>query len=581
MQMKKWHIKKSIIPLIYVLFFSCVIVTMVLEWEKKEHFEKNLCINEVCEKSFSYYKLTGANCGYIELYNPTEEILSLDDYYITNDKQNKETRAYLKGLSIAPKEYLLLTTTGMPYMEGERHIPILMEPGEETIYLLNGSGVVMDCVELPQLEDNISYFRKTDGSSYWNIGESTPGKSNENSFYQMSLKEPIFSLESGFYQDEKYLEISLDDYADENVLNLEEKARTDIKIIYTTDGSLPTADNGMEYTEPISLEKLSERNNLYANRTDTSVGYLEEAIEQADQIVPGYRIPEDTLDKAVVIRAAVVNRYSGSTSQIVTKSYFVDYQQKKSYDDLPVVSLVTAPENLFDYDTGIYTTGDFWERTGPNDQPWEFWYTNYNQTGPTWERPAQIEFFNEERELVWRQNLGIAIRGLSSRAYAQKGFRLHAREEMDGNKHITHAFFDEEDALETLQLTNGGNDTDTKIKDYLMSELIPDRAFSNPKMIPCAVFLNGEYWGMYYIAQNYDESYIHTYYGVDEDNVVIINGVVRYLTERECGRLMGLTDNEIFKIFESGVNKSKLYKLFGNSIVIPCLMGIFDAWFNN
>lgn len=182
MQMKKWHIKKSIIPLIYVLFFSCVIVTMVLEWEKKEHFEKNLCINEVCEKSFSYYKLTGANCGYIELYNPTEEILSLDDYYITNDKQNKETRAYLKGLSIEPKEYLLLTTTGMPYMEGERHIPILMEPGEETIYLLNGSGVVMDCVELPQLEDNISYFRKTDGSSYWNIGESTPGKSNENSF---------------------------------------------------------------------------------------------------------------------------------------------------------------------------------------------------------------------------------------------------------------------------------------------------------------------------------------------------------------------------------------------------------------
>jgi len=526
--MNKGYILKKIIPLIYVLFFSCVMVTLAIKWEKKEHFEKNLCINEVCEKSFSYYKLTGANCGYIELYNPTEEILSLEDYYITNDKQNKDTRAYLKGLSIAPKGYLLLTTTGMPYKEGGIHIPVLMEDGEETIYLLNTSGVVIDSVKLPQLEDNISYFRKADGSSYWDMGESTPGIDNKNSYYQASLKEPIFSLESGFYQDEKYLELSFADCEDEKLPDLEGKIGADVKIVYTTDGSLPTSDNGMEYTEPISLQKLSERKNIYANRTDTSVGYLEEVIKQAEQIVPGYTIPEDTLDKAVVIRAAVINRHSGSASKVVTKSYFMDYQQKKGYDDLAVVSLVTAPENLFDHDTGIYITGDFWERTGPNDQPWEFWYTNYNQTGPTWERPAQIEFFDVERELVWRQSLGIAVRGLSSRAYAQKGFRLHAREEMDGNKYITHTFFDEEDALETLQLTNGGNDTDTKIKDYLMSELIPDRAFSNPKMIPCAVFLNGEYWGMYYIAQNYDESYIHTYYGVDEDNVIIIkNGDVK------------------------------------------------------
>lgn len=102
------------------------------------------------------------------------------------------------------------------------------------------------------------------------------------------------------------------------------------------------------------------------------------------------------------------------------------------------------------------------------------------------------------------------------------------------------------------------------------------------------VFSNGAYRGRYNengkIFQNLElrnDGVSNTITSVPKDNVVVINGVVRYLTERECGRLMGLTDNEIFKIFDSGISKSKLYKLFGNSIVIPCLMGIFDAWFNN
>ena len=100
------------------------------------------------------------------------------------------------------------------------------------------------------------------------------------------------------------------------------------------------------------------------------------------------------------------------------------------------------------------------------------------------------------------------------------------------------------------------------------------------------VFSNGAYRGRYdengKIFQKLElrnDGVSNTITTVAKDNVVVINGVVRYLTERECGRLMGLTDNEIFKIFESGISKSKLYKLFGNSIVIPCLMGIFKAWF--
>ena len=89
------------------------------------------------------------------------------------------------------------------------------------------------------------------------------------------------------------------------------------------------------------------------------------------------------------------------------------------------------------------------------------------------------------------------------------------------------------------------------------------------------VFSNGAYRGRYdksgKIVQKLElrnDGVSNTITSVCKDNVVVINGVIRYLTE-----------SEIFKIFDSGISKYNLYKLFGNSIVIPCLEGIFKAWF--
>lgn len=47
------------------------------------------------------------------------------------------------------------------------------------------------------------------------------------------------------------------------------------------------------------------------------------------------------------------------------------------------------------------------------------------------------------------------------------------------------------------------------------------------------------------------------------------------LTERECGRLMGVRDSDIDKM-KTVVSKSQMYKQFGNSIVVPVLMAIFS-----
>ena len=54
---------------------------------------------------------------------------------------------------------------------------------------------------------------------------------------------------------------------------------------------------------------------------------------------------------------------------------------------------------------------------------------------------------------------------------------------------------------------------------------------------------------------------------------------VRKYTERECFRLMGLSDSDIDKLLGSDISKSQLYKMAGNSIVVDVLFGIFRTMF--
>lgn len=54
---------------------------------------------------------------------------------------------------------------------------------------------------------------------------------------------------------------------------------------------------------------------------------------------------------------------------------------------------------------------------------------------------------------------------------------------------------------------------------------------------------------------------------------------VRKLTPKECFRLMNVSDEDIKKMESSGVAKTNLYKLAGNSIVVSCMFHIFRKLF--
>ena len=72
---------------------------------------------------------------------------------------------------------------------------------------------------------------------------------------------------------------------------------------------------------------------------------------------------------------------------------------------------------------------------------------------------------------------------------------------------------------------------------------------------------------------------------VQKDNLVMEEHIIqrsnqqyriRKLTPRECGRLMGVSDEDISKMEKVNSN-TQLYKQFGNSIVVDVMCAMFKS----
>ena len=328
------------------------------------------------------------------------------------------------------------------------------------------------------------------------------------------------------------------------------------EIYYTLDGSNPlTSATAIKYDGSIPVTTRENDANVVSAvepvRIAGSFNYTSKNTFKCEIDAP----QDSAVDKCTVVRA--VAKYSnGIISDEVSATYFIGTMEehikglaescKAAGMPLAVVSISANYNDFFSDNGGIYVKGKIFEGAlkqyiAQNGGVWDgetarSLDANYKRKGRAWEKEVRVSFMEctpEGLEEVLVQTCGVRIQGNYSRSDLQKGLRLYAREDY-GKKNFKYAFFGEDyvdfagetmDKFKTLVLRNGGNCAFTsKYNDTYWQSLVAELDCGTQKSRPCVVYLNGEYWGLYVLQEDYTDNHMENLYGVDNNDVVIYKG---------------------------------------------------------
>ena len=337
----------------------------------------------------------------------------------------------------------------------------------------------------------------------------TPGRPNGTTIYSGFVTGVSVDIPRGIYDSPFDLTLSTD------VVGAE--------IVYTTDGSEPTRDNGtvisnqgaddattaiIRIEETTALRVSAIKNDFLSADVETHTYlFLNDIASQTAQAtidagLPetwGERTPDYGLDPNII---GPNDQYDG-----LYVNQFVD-----SLKSIPSMSIVMSNDHLFDADIGIYA--------------------NSEGSGRDWERPTSVELLLPNGDEGFQADAGIRILGgFSRRASKKHSLRLEFRGEY-GPTRLRYPLFGENAAtdFDTLVLRAGFNDSWTWSTDsthYIRDQWTRNtqRLMGHPSSHGTLVhlYINGIYWGLYNPSERPDASFSESYFGGDEDNWDAIN----------------------------------------------------------
>lgn len=464
-----------------IVVLTLAAITALIMIGKELKTMDTVCINEVRSTTASKDRDGYFGSDYIELYNGANETISLEGWYISDDETNL-LKCKMPDIEISADGFVVLYADGGTGKE-TNSLNFRISSAGEKIFLSNSAGELIDSVVLPEMKYGESYSREEDGMKEWVIKEESYLKSNvlAEEILDCKLEMPIFSHESGFYEDGFELELSC---------NWGEV------IYYTLDGRIPTKES-LEYKGPITVENISEQPNV---------------IKAVRNVVTGWKdwYPDtEPVDKAVVVRAISVDK-KNRVSEVVTKTYFVGLEE---YRDANIISVVAEYNDLFG-ENGIFVTGKKYDEqylAGVEEE--ELPVPNFVQRGRPWEIVGNLQFFSSGDEIC-NQVSGIRTYGGSSRQGKIKRMSFYARNEYDGNEYF--------DGITLGERKIHAMGTNSSIGNLIFPQLVIDRAVAVQGIERTKVFLNGEYYSNTDLIEKYSKQYFEQRFGVSGDNILVI-----------------------------------------------------------
>ena len=419
-----------------------------------------------------------------ELYNSSTQPVYLQGYGFSDSLNRPRKWQFPTGAVIYPGEYKVISLDGTNSQKDGYHTNFkLTRTGGEVLCFSDSNGRVLDKINLPFIPTDISYGRTSGLEGFFYYDAPTMGSVNGTGFLGFAGN-PAFSMAGGLYYNELSISISVPEGT---------------TVHYTLDGSIPTQRHPMYDGNPILV-----------NRTTP-------------------------------IRARAFKQ-DLQPSEVMTQTYFIN-----TYHALPIVSLVTDPDELWNEADGMLATG------GPLNKekiPFVLAATGkepiYRTLGKV-PRPGHVEYYMLDGTQVMSQGMEFGLQGQFSLDMPQKTFKVRAKA-AQGNPLFEAPLFESRPFTEykSFVLRNSGNDNVwTRVNDAYQSMLIDkiNTTVVHQAVNPVAVYLNGQYWGHYNMRERVDRFFVAQHEGIpmeQADNMDILEsgGTVAYGSNKEYKALI-------------------------------------------
>lgn len=459
---------------------------------------QDLFVNELMTanvKTLENPDLPGNFPDWIELYNAGSAPIDLSGLFLSDNKDNLDKCQIPFGVNIPANGYLVLYASNRPEL-GALHLAMKLSSSDGGIYLVDRDGkTILDFIKYKQQFANVSYGRRSDGDEETTFLKiSTPGAKNVAPYYGKT-KKAKFSHSRGYYTEAFDLSLSAE--------------LPQAKIYYTLNGSDPRDTNSAQtfrYTNPIPIttttcvRAILYRKNYIRSESKTHTYIFAKDVKKQPEFPQGFSTGwAHTSTGDFEMDPDVVN----------APEYAAEIEP--ALMALPTLSLVMAQEKWFG-DQGIYTKGQLIKRK------------------------VSAELFNTSDKNDFQTNCAVKIVGGTSTTRWRTD-KLSMRLDFDiefGEGTLNHPLCEGGtdsyksitlDAIFNNSWTYGGqtkvsirndlrqNDIAQYSRDMFVLDLHRASGGTTVHYRRVHLYINGLYWGMYWIHERPDANFAAEYFG--------------------------------------------------------------------
>ena len=489
--------------------------------------QTDLVINEIMAANLDTYVDPSWNYGgWVELYNPGNNPVQLQGYWVSDDPKDLKKR-HLTQSMIVPGNGFLNLWFDHHDKYCETQVNMKLDTDGEAIYLSDPEGNLVVSQEYPTAIPRASWARIHDGADEWGYtNQCTPSASNGDLLLcTLRLPAPEPDVESTLFDKDKALTTKIE---------IPEGAT----LRYTTDGSTPTLENGETSTDGI----FTVTNNTIFRFAFFQEGFL--------------------------------------SSPVITRSYLL---RDKDFS-LPIMSLCTDPDNLYSDEMGIFVDGVNGRpcHQYPNrlcnwmmdwDRPANFEFLDKNGKS----------LVNQETEILRCGGWSRDDLPYSFKVHAVKtceGKKTLDYPFFEDKPYLRHKM---------LQIRNGGNDTECRVIDAFIQKLILTSGFNVDVLSyqPIAHYINGMYYGVINMREPSNKQYVYANYGYDDDEIDFFElssdscEMVKCGTSDAFDKLFDLSSNAARETNYTRIKELLDVDEFCNYIALQLFLGNWDWPKNN